>query len=212
MQRFFKLNSFTKKLKTMKRFLLSVMVMCAAVFAQAQVVVEDDIDGSKAGNTAVAGDNQSAAKSKSTSSGFGFDYLAIEDAIAIGMRWDASFFLFEFDYMAGETNKYVKESTSWNIGLGANYRHWLAKWLYVEGSAALAYYHSKVEYDFDGENRKEKGNEVGLYVTPRVGLRLIKTKNTNISVVGGYRWDFIKFKFDKDHMRDNFTVGISITM
>ena len=40
--------------------------------------------------------------------------------------------------------------------------------------------------------------------TPRVGLNF-----NGYSIFAGYRWDFLDFKFDKEHKGDYFTVGIA---
>ena len=48
----------------------------------------------------------------------------------------------------------------------------------------------------------------GLFVTPRVGLVLGKS----IALTAGYEWNFLDFKFDKEHRSDYFTVGLSIVM
>ena len=62
----------------------------------------------------------------------------------------------------------------------------------------------EVEY---GEDKESDGN-LGLFVTPKIGLRLFTWDEIDWGIQAGYRWDFQEFKFSKAYTADYFTIGI----
>ena len=77
--------------------------------------------------------------------------------------------------------------------------------VYIEGSAGVQYTHAKMQ--LKGEDAKSDGN-FGLFVTPKVGVKLFTWDETIWGVQAGYRWDFAEFKFSKEYTADYFTIGI----
>lgn len=63
-----------------------------------------------------------------------------------------------------------------------------------------------------GGDEEEKNGEFGLFLTPRLGVKLFNIGGDYLSLVGGYRWDFNEFKFKKEYTRDYFTIGLSWVM
>ena len=137
--------------------------------------------------------------------GLSIEYQAIENAFAAGFNIVYNHFGLLLSMVEGETNSYVTKNSGWRVGAGYNYRYWLNKSVYVEGTAGVEYSHSKVEYK---EGEGEKGGNFGLFATPKVGIKLFKWDDTDWGIQAGYRWDFNKFKFSKEYTADYFTVGI----
>lgn len=137
--------------------------------------------------------------------GISIEYQAIENAFAAGFNIVYNHVAFCLSMVEGDTNSYVTKNSGWRAGLGYNQRYWLNKFLYVEGTAGVEYSHSKVEYkDEDGES----GGNIGLFVTPKIGVKLFNWDDTDWGIQAGYRWDFNEFKFSKAYTADYFTIGI----
>lgn len=132
----------------------------------------------------------------------------------------------------GKNSDYIKDTSNWDIHLGGNYRYFLgSKWVYVEGRVMIGYAHQSYKYVASTDTQvhnggygrtaytytttknnweKEGDGDIYLGITPRVGLNLFPLKNGgSVSIVAGYRWNFTKFNFDKEHTADYFTIGIA---
>ncbi|MDR1004050.1 MAG: hypothetical protein LBL97_03465 [Prevotellaceae bacterium] len=187
----------------------------------------------KAQTAATAEKTEEVAQETSTSeaetdgqSGGEFGYLGIENGSGFGWNIVFKHILLTYAFTSGDNNDYMKNISGWRAGLGYNYRYNITKFLYIEGHAAVAYYHNSYEYpaSSSGETRgsvpsahgygktpteweKESNGDFGMFVSPRIGLNIYK----GIGIVAGYHWDFAKFKFSKEYTTDYFTVGIAIT-
>lgn len=152
------------------------------------------------------------------------DFLIPDGGFGVGLDYVFSYINVNAAYIFGKTDDNVTDNAGWQIGIGGNYRYNISKVFYVEGRAGIGYYHWSTKYKYQsGEKEvgpswgnhhttvatydyeKNTANEAELYVSPRVGVHLFK----NLSIVAGYRWDFVKFKFDKEHTNDYFTIGAS---
>lgn len=157
---------------------------------------------------------------------FSIDYMGIDGGFGINMDMTFGYLDINGGWISGKTNDYIKDNSGWQICVGGNYRYWLGKSFFIEGKAGVGYYHSSVEMRLPSGTKtttilgkshtsttytteKESNGEFGLYVSPRAGLHVGKIAGCDWSIVAGYRWDFIKFKFDKDYTNDYFTIGIS---
>lgn len=160
--------------------------------------------------------------------GFSIEYMGIEKATGINMDLGIGYFSISGGYVFGETNDNVTDNNSWHIAVGANYRYWLHKRIFIEGKIGIGYSHStfkmkyttgyKTDYIMNGkysynkptyETSEESSGDVFGYITPRIGFNVGKIWDTQWAIVAGYRWDALKFKFDKDNTRDYFTIGIT---
>ena len=137
------------------------------------------------------------------SGGLTFEYQAVEDAFGFGATLVADNFTLNGGWVESDYDKYVK-SSAWRIGAGYNYRIWLNSSLFIDGAVGVQYTHAKVEY---GEDKERDGN-LGLFVTPKIGLRLFTWDEIDWGIQAGYRWDFQEFKFSKAYTADYFTIGI----
>ena len=112
------------------------------------------------------------------------------------------------DFGFGPTISEEKGRFQWDGHIGGNYRYFfLNDDLFAEGRLLLGYHNAgsyKVKAGEDWEKNKLKGN-MYLGINPRLGMNLGK-----VFAVVGYRWDFDKFKFDKEHFKAGyFTVGLA---
>ncbi len=163
-------------------------------------------------------------------SGIDASYLAIEDGWGLGANFMYKNFtlglkFYGMDDAAGFSENYYQLG----VNIGYNLRYWLGKSFYVEARGGVQYLHYSYEFLASeeyvenvigyGDNKKvytttvQKWDETsdgnfGLFVTPRLGLVLGKS----IALTAGYEWNFLDFKFDKEHRSDYFTVGLSIVM
>lgn len=165
-------------------------------------------------------------KVKQTEGYVSADYQAIDGGFGLGFNVIVNHFVFTGAFTEGQTNADITENNGWNIGVGYSHRYWLGKQLYIEGQAGVGYYHGsmKIKYVSGTKNnssptlghyttntysyKTESNGDFGMFLTPRIGLKLLKVKDTEWGVVAGYRWDFIKFKFNKDYTADYFTIGV----
>lgn len=154
------------------------------------------------------------------------DYLGLDGGSGLGLNLSVGHVVLTGGLTFGDKPEGITENEGWNIGLGYGYRYWLGKSLFVEGQVGAAYYHGTIKYRYVSDTQghygvsgryyttntyateKETSSEFGAFLTPRVGLKLFKFKDQKIGLVAGYRWDFVKFKFDKEHTADYFTIGI----
>ena len=133
------------------------------------------------------------------------EYQAIENAFGMGFNLVAKHFALNFSWIEGETNSYVEKNSGWKLGAGYNQRYWLNKSIYVEGTAGIQYAHGKVKTT--GGEEESNGN-LGLFATPKIGIKLFTLNDQVWGVQAGYRWDFSEFKFSKEYTADYFTIGI----
>jgi len=144
--------------------------------------------------------------------GFDMSYQAIEHGFGMGIGWVFSPVVINASFISGDTNKYVTKNEGWRVGLGGNYRFWIAKPLFIEAQAGVEYTHVTLETKVNGQKDKNSEGNFGMFLTPRIGLKLFKLWDANMGIIAGYRWDFNKFKFDKDYTDKYFTIGICAVM
>ncbi|MBR1879409.1 MAG: hypothetical protein IJ804_01440 [Prevotella sp.] len=183
------------------------MVVTFGMNVNAQTVIANDygspISGAD-GQSVNSNDDEEELKSS-----FDISYQAIENGFGLGMTWVFNHIVLNGSMISGETNSYIKKNEGWRIGLGLNYRHWLANFLFIEGQAGVEYTHGTVEIKVSkNETSENSEGNFGMFLTPRVGLKALKIAGTDWGVVAGYRWDFNKFKFDKDYTAKYFTIGL----
>lgn len=203
---------------------LMLIVAClTATQTKAQSVVSENIHEEETQK------NENESKVKRLNSGIEFEYLAIEKGFGLGVNLVFKNILVSFVSTSGDSNNNVKNISGWNLGAGYNYRHYFTNFLYIEGRAGVGYYHGSYEYRVEssktrytpsqhGKNNttstkweKESNGEFGVFISPRIGIKLFKLWGSDLSAVAGYRWDFQKFKFNKENTADNFTIGLSFT-
>lgn len=186
------------------------------------------------GNRAIAlGDSTQTTASQAIPDGAAFgsvmEYQGYDGGWGRELNFRYKYVLVDFDNLSGETNSTITENSGWNIIAGGNYRQWFGKWFYVEGSAGLDYFHRTIEtrvaysttrappnnFGASGSAtkytyQKDKNGEFGLFVNPRVGVKLFNFKSGgSMGLTASYRRDFLKFKFKKANTTDYFTVGIA---
>jgi len=197
----------------MKRFLsLAVLTIAFGISTHAQIVNANDNNSqvkSEDGQSVI----MNSDKEEQGRSGLDFSYHAVKNGFGLGFSMIFDYVVVNFSGIIGDTDKYITKNDAWRVGLGGNYRYWIANFLYAEGQAGVEYSHASLEYKIDKNNKeKESDGNVGLFVTPRIGLKLLKLWGINWGITVGYRWDFNKFKFDKEYTDDYLTIGISATM
>ena len=191
----------------MKKLFLSAFMATAFLFgASAQTVITNDY-----GSPITGADGQSVSDSDDEREVGSFDlsYQAISGGFGMGITWVFNYLVINASFLSGDTDKYIEKNEGWRAGIGANYRHWLADFIYIEGQAGVEYSHSTIK--MKGGDKNSDG-DVGLFVTPRVGIPFLNIANTKWGIVAGYRWDFNKFKFKKENTDDYFTIGIVATL
>lgn len=127
----------------------------------------------------------------------------------MGMSYVIGNIVINGSYLSGDTDKYITKNEGWRIGIGGNYRYWLTDFLYAEGQAGIEYSHVSIEVKQGTKTESNSDGNVGMFLTPRIGLPLFKLWGGKLGVVAGYRWDFNKFKFSKDYTDKYFTIGIT---
>ncbi len=189
-----------------------------AVYAQ--------ITTEKQGGKFVAGNNLQPTDGI-RNSGIDASYLTIDDGWGLGVGFMYKNFTLGLKfYDMDDVNSFAENYYQLGANIGYNLRYWLGESFYIEARAGVQYLHTSFESLLGettttvgyGNNEKtytglEVWDEVsdgnfGLFVTPRVGLVLGKS----ISLTAGYEWNFLDFKFDKEHQSDYFTVGLSVLM
>lgn len=194
---------------------------------KAQVVVEDNINGENQVSNNVTNTKDEIEQKNSSVE---FDYLNIEKGFGLGMNFVFNHILVTCATNSGnENNDYFRNASGWYAGLGYNYRYYFSNSFFIEGRAGVAYYHGSYEYKTETSSNKtrnaplqlgkdktsstkwekESNGEFGMFISPRIGLKLFKIWGNDLNVVAGYRWDFQKFKFKKENTADYFTAGIS---
>ena len=191
----------------MKKLFLSAFLATALLSgANAQTVISNDY-GSPI--TGAAGQQVGESSEEQPLGGFDLSYQALDGGFGMGLTWVFNSLVLNFSWLAGDTDKYIEKNEGWRAGVGFNYRHWLSDFLYIEGQAGLEYSHVTVK--IKGGDSESDGN-LGLFVTPRVGIPLLTIGDAKWGIVAGYRWDFNKFKFKKEYTDDYFTIGIVATL
>lgn len=198
----------------MKRILsLAVLAIAFIISANAQTAYANDNNSQAKIEDGQSVITNSDDKNEKSRSGMDFSYHAVENGFGLGFSMIFDYVVLNFSSISGDTDKYITKNDAWRAGLGGNYRYWIANFIYAEGQAGIEYSHASLEYKIDSKNKKkESDGNIGLFVTPRIGLKLFKLWDIDWGVTAGYRWDFNKFKFDKEHTDDYFTIGISATM
>lgn len=57
---------------------------------------------------------------------------------------------------------------------------------------------------------KKTSSDFALRISPKVGIRICKLFGSDLHLIGGYEWYFLKFKTDKGFKFDYFTIGVSL--
>ena len=145
-------------------------------------------------------------------SGFCIEYLGLdgEDSFGIGLDLAVYYVNLGFDIYQYDTSGNIKKNEGWDLHLGGHKRFW---WniFFLEGNLGLAYCHAT--YQIKGGD-KEKNGDFGLYLNPRVGIKLFNTGSLGLGSLGitaSYRWIFEKFKFKDEYTCDYFTIGLCFT-
>ena len=192
----------------MKKLFVFASALAFASTVGAQKVVTDDIHGTKV--TEMESTNHGTnPETNYKRNGAGLEYFGVDGGFALNLNFKILDYLsFGCYFGSGETNEYVKENSTWGLNLGGHYRYWFGKYLFAEAEGGLVYGHAKVKSEYV---EASNGN-IGLYLTPRIGLKLCKLWGTDLAVVAGYRWHFSEFKFSKENIGDFFTVGLAWVM
>lgn len=190
----------------MKKFLFFACALFIAATVDAQKVITDDVN--RTATTQISTAHGHDDEVNYLNSGAGIDYQSIENGYGIGLNFAFKYLLVDLSFGSAD-NDYIDVS-SWSAGIGGQYRYWFNKWLYIEGRAGVQYLHATAKVKEGDE--KESNGDFGLFLTPRLGVKLFKLGSDYLSLVGGYRWDFNKFKFKKEYTSDYFTIGLSWVM
>lgn len=190
----------------MKKFLFFACALFITATVDAQKVISDDVN--RTATTQISTAHGHDDEVNYLNSGAGIDYQSIENGYGIGLNFAFKYLLVDLSFGSAD-NDYIDVS-SWSAGIGGQYRYWFNKWLYIEGRAGVQYLHATAKVKEGDE--KESNGDFGLFLTPRLGVKLFKLGSDYLSLVGGYRWDFNKFKFKKEYTSDYFTIGLSWVM
>ncbi len=188
------LQGITKKTKTMKKFFMIACAVCLAMNLSAQTM------NLGTNNATPSVQTEEDAQPKG---GASVEYHEYDGGFGGGINFIFDHIVLDFNIRNGEVAGYDNEL--WCVGAGGNYRHWISKSFFIEGQGGLAYYHRETTFK---EKTVASINKLGLYATPRAGLKIGKTWGITV----GYRFDFIDFKFDNISDRGHFTVGFSWIM
>ncbi len=117
-----------------------------------------------------------------------------------------------FDHYKDVKNDYfeIENNRDWGFFTGGKYKYWPMEFLYIEGQVGLGWHWSSASYKYNGGWETQKSNSIFCYITPRVGVKVITIKKYDVFLTAGYRWDAMKFKFNKENMNDFFTLGFSV--
>lgn len=150
--------------------------------------------------------------------GITLEYLAVKKGWGLNMR--SKFYNFEWDLSAqfGNTNDIVTDNSSLHIDLGYAPRYWFSTYFFIEGYVGVGYASGSITtktpviktsskgYTYSSsETTETKNHNFYLSLTPRIGVRISKSW----AIQAGYRFDFAKFKFDKEYRADYFTIGVT---
>lgn len=213
----------------MKKIITTFIVFTVALMSiqsKAQVTVENNINEKDQVTDNRSNDDD---KNKKKASGFELEYQGIEKGFGIGLNiFIKNVYLSVATLSFDDIEKSIRNRSGWNVSAGYDYRYYLAKIFYIEGRAGIGYEHVSAEYaageksterhsisgtytSTSTEWKKEGNGEFFLTVNPRVGVKVCKIWGSDFNIIAGYRWDFVKFKFDKDNTIDYFTVGAAFT-
>lgn len=187
----------------MKKIVFFAFALFFAVTVNAQKVVTDDVDNTATTTTSTAHGNDEEVNYMN--SGGGLDYMAVDDGFGLGINYVFGHVLVDLSYVSQGNDYY--DSSCYTIGVGGQYRYWFNKTLFIEGRAGIHYRYGTFEFKLEDE--KTSDGKFGMFITPRIGLRLFKVGGNDLSLVAGYRWDFNEFKFNKENTADYFTVGLA---
>jgi hypothetical protein len=135
-----------------------------------------------------------------------FQYHGVEHGWGLSLDYVFKYFVLGFNYNWGETNDYIKTNNGMEYYVGGNYRYHIVKQFYVEGRMLAGWYNWNTKIKTGKSSSDEVNtNKAFIGINPRIGLDF-----DGWGISAGYRWDYVDFKFDKDHKFDRFTIGISI--
>ncbi len=186
----------------MKKLLMMLCMLCFVMSASAQSSEKEE--GSRRKKETIEEKealNGKVVQGKYRPYGMNFYYRGL-DGCDLNVQYNLilKYIILDGGYAKGNGSN--PSVTNWNVGAGLNYRYWFNKYIYLEGSVGAQYMASIVEWN-DVEGKKTDG-DFGLFAMPKLGLSY-----KGVGVVAGYRWDFAKFKFDKEHTNDHFMVGLN---
>lgn len=190
----------------MKKIVFFAFALFFAITVNAQKVLTDDVDSTATVTTSTAHGHDEEVNY--LNGGGGLDYMAVEDGFGLGLNFVLGHVLVDFSAVSQGNDYY--DADIYTIGVGGQYRYWFNKTLFIEGRAGIHYRHGTVKWKVEDE--KESKGKFGMFITPRIGLKLFKVGGDYLALVAGYRWDFNEFKFNKENTADYFTVGLSWVM
>ncbi|MCI6823406.1 MAG: hypothetical protein MR881_07995 [Bacteroidales bacterium] len=221
---------------TMKKLFTCILLLCSCSILNAQITkqsAKDEKDSLKtvmkmSANAKSSGDSEKDPLSGVSGGGVEFGYMGIEKGFGIDFKIAIKYFYLGFSYAGLETNESITENSQWRVGGGALYRQYIVGGLFVQGNLGIYYQRSESKYKAGVEEthktilgkdvtsykdvwKETKDGCAALAIRPMAGYAFVtKNKETKVTIFGGYEWSFAKFKFDKAHKGDWWTVGFSV--
>jgi len=156
-------------------------------------------------DTNVGKDMNTADVNYEQDGGLDIQYHAIDDGWGISLESVVKYIIFGLEYNFGKTPEGVTSNSGLEIYLGGNYRYYLTENFYFEGRLLAGYYQWDVKYNKKIGIDDQKQREAFVGLSPRAGIKFGK-----LGISAGYRWDWVKMKFDKENCLDRFTVGLTV--
>ena len=184
----------------MKKLIVAVCALCLTFGSvNAQKVMEDNVEGTE--QTKTTSGKSGESDNDVLKCGFGAEYQGIDGGFGMGFNLIYNHVMVGFSWLWGDTNDTVTKNDGWRVSLGYNYRYWLGKAVFIEGTAGFEYCHVSTEYktqstsgtrnsiplaqQLSGSNRpkteirKDSNGDFGLFLYPRVGVKLGKVSGTD---------------------------------
>lgn len=189
----------------MKKILITtVLAFALGTYTSAQIVITNDYSTPNNETNDIYSQESKSNEIEQTQGGMDVQYHAIENGWGIGLNYVISGFVLGFDYLFGKKNDYIRNNGGMEFYIGGNYRYRIIENFYVEGRVLAGYYYWKTEYNSKTNLENDSANKLYLGLSPRIGLQF-----GSWAISAGYRWDYIDFKFDKDHCLDRFNIGLT---
>lgn len=219
----------------MKKLFTCILLLCSCSILNAQITkqsAKDEKDSLKtvmkmSANAKSSGDSEKDPLSGVSDGVFELAYMGVEKGWGLDWKLAYKYIYLGFSFFDGETNDDVTENSYWRVGGGAQYRQYLAGGLYLQGNLGIYYLHNKLKYKAGTEYRHhtilgqdktypvtiwEESSDgcAALSIRPIAGYAFLAKSGAKFTIFGGYEWNFSKFKFDKAHTIDWWTVGFSV--
>ena len=186
-----------------KLICLAILSIAFGLNANSQTVITNDYSSS---SSSVQSQNFTSNEDiQEQGNDIAVSYHAIEDGWGLSMDMVMSYFVLGYGMYFGDKGDYLATNDGFEIYVGGNYRYHLMKNLYIDARVLGGYYSWKLEMKGKGA-KEDKTSEGFIGLSPLIGLQFGK-----VSIMAGYRWDWVKFKFKKENCLDRFTAGISYT-